>query len=641
MPDGNRSQIQVPLDSTVDQLSSMLRTTTSDDIHLSFGNADLPPTATLLDTNIVDAYEHAGNLLQVIGNAGGDADAKTAALDAACAVVERVSNGVKDMETLCAAAMEPPPLSEPIVPPSPHTAGIVAAGAEEAERDTPKELDDGEFKMLSSMLTHSVDGGRFAKDVVDAPEKATPSALVHGLSRRLPQLFPHSAAVAAVGEEQEEEGVEDQQEEGGGGDEQPSLSRRQPSLGVQPSISSIRAARRIAKANLSLKSMDMEDAHAATALTIGHSTNGVLLAPDFSEASPPLEESMKGEGSVWMASNAKSTWLEDVMKTWEVGVVRQSGVLEKTKDGQELNDYLNSLEEEALKEAEIDAIEAQTLKDKHSDKPQGATQLGPHVGESEDEVEANADEKGKTQSSCVPRATDLEHSTEVQKSDVVDSKPSRAVNSTGAIQQTKVPMRHALHAKNGPTNPSTDSSETMRTAPSMQDARSIPSPSISSASTEHIGTLNLNPGCNFNKPPRIVRQATKIAPAPDLSLTSLPNGAHPNVMFLGNTVQSSMTWPPPVVPSEPKKRGRKRKNPELTEEERAIVRKEQNRESAKLSRVRRKVIAAEYEGRLKSLVGENMALRKQVDGLNNRLVYLQSLLTVSVRSGPAPTSSQR
>lgn len=92
--------------------------------------------------------------------------------------------------------------------------------------------------------------------------------------------------------------------------------------------------------------------------------------------------------------------------------------------------------------------------------------------------------------------------------------------------------------------------------------------------------------------------------------------------------------PQPVVPG-PKKRGRKRKNPELSEEERALERKHKNRESAKLSRVRRKVIAAEYEERLNALVGENVMLRKQVEGLNNRLVYLQSLLTVSVRQEPA------
>lgn len=96
---------------------------------------------------------------------------------------------------------------------------------------------------------------------------------------------------------------------------------------------------------------------------------------------------------------------------------------------------------------------------------------------------------------------------------------------------------------------------------------------------------------------------------------------------------------PSVVPQKPgpKKRGRKRKNPELTEDERALVRKLQNRESAKLSRVRRKVIAAEYEEQISELVDNNKRLHDQVTALNNRLSFLQSLLTVHV----TPTNNSR
>lgn len=656
MPDGNRSQIHVPFNSTVDQISSMLRESPGNDLRLSFGNEDLPPDATLLDTNIVDAYEHAGNLLQVIGNAGGDADAKAAALDSACAVVERVSNGIKDMETLCAAAMTPSPFPEALMPSSPRTEGIVAAGAEEAERDTPKELDDGEFKMLNSLLSQPMGGGRTDKDFVDAPEKATPSALVHGLSRRLPLLFPHSAAVATVGEEEQEK-----EQEKGVEEEQPGLNRRKPSLGVQPSISSIRAARRMARANLSSKSVDMEDSYAAAAITIGHSTNGMSLPPDLPERSAYQGESSKGEGSVWMASNAKSTWLEDVMKTWEVGVVRQSGVLEKTKDGQELNDYLNSLEEEAQMEAEIDAIERQSLHNGHNNQTQGATQLGPQAGESEDdEGEDGADNvirKDGIQSIDGSQMKDNEHDTKNRISGVDKSIVSQDIDSSSATQQGKgsvMQMRHAHsapeeHLKGEWTNTSADSSQRTMFGLTVQEARSTSSPSTSSASTKQTKTPNLNCTSSSSTPPKIMRQPTKIAPAPNVSVSGLPEGLVPNVMFPGGMAPQCMTWPlpttpstvPPTAPPRPKKRGRKRKNPELTDEERALVRKEKNKESAKLSRVRRKVIAEEYEGRLKALVGENASLRKQVEGLNNRLVYMQSLLTVSVRPEPAPSTEQR
>lgn len=636
----------------------MLRQSPNDDIRLSFGNEDLPPDATLLDTNIVDAYEHAGNLLQVIGNAGGDADAKAAALDSACAVVERVSNGIKDMETLCAAAMEPPPFPEGLVPSSPRTAGIVEAGAEEAERDTPKELDDGEFKMLNSLLSQPVGEGRANNDVVDAPEKATPSALVHGLSRRLPLLFPHSAAVATVGEE----GQKQEQE---GEVEQPGLDRRQPSLGVQPSISSIRAARRMAKANLSSKSMDVEDSHAATTMTIGHSTNGMPLPLDLPERSAPQDEDGEWEGSIWMASNAKSTWVEDVMKTWEVGVVRQSGVLEKTKDGQELNDYLNSLEEEAQREVEIDAVERQTLHNGHDNQAQGATRLGPRAGESEDEKEEERNEdvnaKGGAQTDYGPYVKDSKPDAKNRMGGADEPVSSRIIDPSGATQQGKDSMTQMRHAHSAPegyvgdesANTSTDLSQGTMVDSTLQDIGSFLSPSTSTVSTGQTKRSDLNRASTLSTPTKTVRQLTKIAPAPHVSVPGPSNGAVPKVIFPGGMVPQCMTWPLPTAsttatpaepytaPLRPKKRGRKRKNPELTEEERALVRKELNRESAKLSRVRRKVIAEEYEGRLKTLVGENACLRKQVEGLNNRLIYMQSLLTVSVRPDPTPPSVQR
>lgn len=85
----------------------------------------------------------------------------------------------------------------------------------------------------------------------------------------------------------------------------------------------------------------------------------------------------------------------------------------------------------------------------------------------------------------------------------------------------------------------------------------------------------------------------------------------------------------------PKKRGRKRKNPELSEEDRKALRQAQNRESAKQSRIRRKTMAAEYEKRVSTLEGENENLRDTVAALSDRLMYLQNLLTVSARERPS------
>lgn len=80
----------------------------------------------------------------------------------------------------------------------------------------------------------------------------------------------------------------------------------------------------------------------------------------------------------------------------------------------------------------------------------------------------------------------------------------------------------------------------------------------------------------------------------------------------------------------PKKRGRKRKNPELSEDQRKALRQAQNRESAKQSRLRRKTQTAEYEQRVTTLCTENESLRDTISALSDRLHFLQGLLTVSV-----------
>jgi bZIP transcription factor len=90
----------------------------------------------------------------------------------------------------------------------------------------------------------------------------------------------------------------------------------------------------------------------------------------------------------------------------------------------------------------------------------------------------------------------------------------------------------------------------------------------------------------------------------------------------------------------PKKRGRKRKNPEMSEDQRKALRQAQNRESAKQSRLRRKTIAAEYEKRVTSLSSENETLKDTIMALSDRLQFLQGLLTVSVTQRPGPGLGQ-
>ena len=118
-------------------------------------------------------------------------------------------------------------------------------------------------------------------------------------------------------------------------------------------------------------------------------------------------------------------------------------------------------------------------------------------------------------------------------------------------------------------------------------------------------------------------QAVPIAPAP----SNRPYPALP--------ASTSFT---PVI--QKKRRGRKRKHPEMTEQERKLARMEQNRRSARLSRVRKKMITQEYEEKMSKLVNENSSLREQVAALNQRLNFMQGLLTVSVTPGRLSSLSQ-
>eukprot|EP00871_Galdieria_phlegrea_P003647 jgi/Galph1/4283/GphlegSOOS_G2930.1 len=80
-----------------------------------------------------------------------------------------------------------------------------------------------------------------------------------------------------------------------------------------------------------------------------------------------------------------------------------------------------------------------------------------------------------------------------------------------------------------------------------------------------------------------------------------------------------------------KKRGRKRKHPEMTEEERKAYRAMQNRKSAERSRQRKKIQQEAYQKRMEQLCTENDELRSTVQALHERLQYLESILSVTIR----------
>ncbi|KAA8493746.1 hypothetical protein FVE85_4883 [Porphyridium purpureum] len=103
-----------------------------------------------------------------------------------------------------------------------------------------------------------------------------------------------------------------------------------------------------------------------------------------------------------------------------------------------------------------------------------------------------------------------------------------------------------------------------------------------------------------------------------------------------------MNGPSGADARQPKKRGRKRKFPELTEEQRAELRKIQNRESAKKSRERKKVLNKDYETMIDGVLVENQQLKSRLETLSQRLEMMQRLLAVQVKpSAPLKPSVPR
>lgn len=666
MPDGMCEQVEVPLTSTIDDLKSTLQRTSNNDLRFSFGNVELDPSESLLNTNIVDAYEHAGSLLHVIGSSKQDADTKAAALDSACAVVESISNGIKDMEVLCEIAVNPEPF-----PNISFDADGQSSQPLSLQRATPNASADA-VQVEPTISSQTVD----APEEPPAPGAATPSALAHSLSRRLPNLFPPAAAAAAFPPGSEPaEATADKSNVPTVASQSKPTNVPQPQI-AQPSIASIREARRkareVARSTDTLPSTEDVTQHHDS--RIGISTYAHPLPDGVHEESVPsakVNADAKGvhngtqssQPSVVLAQSGKTTWLDDVMKTWEVGAVRQSGVLEKEKDGQEIHQYFDGLEKEAEREIgsnENPSGEGNVDADRHED------------GESSDDDDDDEDHVGHTdkngkasQSSAHGKRTDTpmwdarpqDLTPAVNKS---AEKPVSRPSTTSAAQVPKwlpVDPRSKWGAASSkdkasvtPIAPSLPlpppgapgQAAAHRMGKGLASALQTPSTRTSSLSATSGSTMDTT-DCGQTSAPSSAqplgmprrRQAAKIAPAPIVGGSPLPiavaNGGMLTPTFQGYPPPPGTWGQPSVVPVGPKKRGRKRKNPELTEEERALVRKEQNRESARLSRVRRKVIAAEYEGRLSELVNENSSLRKQVEGLNNRLAYLQSILTVTVR----------
>lgn len=387
---------------------------------------------------------------------------------------------------------------------------------------------------------------------IESGENVTAAAVATSLSQKLPDLFSldgtlfgGGSGVDLMGNSGAGAGAGDGDGDGAGtgdgdGDVDSSLKRKRSSMILQPSLKKIRDARR------------------------------------------ELSKLEKGGTGIWSMSG--STWMDHVTTTFGVDALRRSGNLEKSKEGRDVAQYLDKLENESEGDGGKEEGDAEGRVEEDNDEG-GSSDDEEDVGGDGDGAGANY-HRAATSSGNISLGSQLS-----SDGGLMDSAHHRKYSSgdslTNRLSNLRVGQRsHSAGNSNAALPP--DVLSMMPTTCQPQAASGIHS---------------LQP------------RAVRIAPAPE---------GHQRPIRQPGILEA----PKPTKPK--KKRGRKRKHPELTEEERKLARQEQNRKSAKMSRVRRKIIAAEYEDKMNTLVSENSNLKNQVNALNQKLHYMRSLLTLSV-----------
>lgn len=282
---GATREMQVSASTNVDDIQRMLLEESgyaAGEYKLSFGETDIAPGVQLSDTNVIPTYTHASSLLQVIGNGSLEPAQKNQALDSVMGVVRSLSNGNKDVSALCAAA-------------------VTSLGAMQPEQ--------------TARAAAGADAGHFG-------ETPTPAALVRGLSNKLPTLFTPGASEDFSTSFLADYGV-------GLGDigsnfEDPAAQG--PPV-AQPAITDIAKARRMKQQKPDGNSLMQTD------------SLGGLSFPnlDMATTMAAAAASGYGNGDAVVGISPGSTWMDDVKSTWEAGLVRDSGVLDKTPTGKELD----------------------------------------------------------------------------------------------------------------------------------------------------------------------------------------------------------------------------------------------------------------------------------------------------------------
>jgi len=299
-------QLDVPSSATVNQVCGMIiGDNDAADYQLAIGGADIEAGVPLSQTPVIPAYNYATSLLQVIGNGRLEPDKTAEALNSLNGVVRSLSNGITDVDGLCAAASRS--MDEALQTPR----GQPTAGHSNSAL----------FQDLFQPSSTGLDSG-LANGWSDAP---SPAVLVRKLSQKMPDHFVPDVSEDFVRNSMRGKDCDVEAFEQLTSGRAASSASANPGI-PQPSLQEIAKVRRHhnAKKNGTLENMGMD--------------------MDIAAQSAAAAASGFGNKSAVMASNGQSTWVDNVATTWSLSLVRSSGALEKTPDGKELKLHLDEID---------------------------------------------------------------------------------------------------------------------------------------------------------------------------------------------------------------------------------------------------------------------------------------------------------
>lgn len=687
MPDGERHQVDIPPNASIKDLKSTIAgmdtslndpTSSAGPWDLDFGGSILNEKHTLQHYNIPDAYDHANGLLKTISDSGYiDPDKKVEALDKAVAVVQGISRGEHDMERLINAAFE----EQDADPTSPGAQPSLRA-MRRSRRSRIPSLNFAHLPPAFPLPSKST-----KPSLPSAPP--TPSQLIRRLSTSRPDLYDPSAVPADANLVSPRR--------------PPTSGTVRPSTLTAPATSTaastVPATSSSVRKEEPAESGPTATAPSATAApstsapgnttsALGGNSRGTGLS-SANLGGPGLSSGnlgVPGLSSIYLGGPGMSTGnfgapgsstgnllgSGDLKRenTWFTEVISSFGnsVTNHDKQGQSESD-----EDEVEGDSEDDETNPQTKSTQTLPGGASANPVSsiPHASRnpvSTTPASTNPALKANTvatSSAIGTRATPVTSNAIVTSSGIATSSAHASNSTVGkggtAMQSLSKPMP-STSKPSGFGNGMPMSS--MLRAPVEADSSNPAGDSKSEPPKVHSPNGTIKSGVTSTMSASSAPESSGVAssaPAPgdpsrngagsSAGATSEPAGAgvsgatssamplgksHSQVMGLTSDMGNTIVGPDGKLR---KKRGRKRKNPHLSEEERKAQRQAQNRESAKLSRIRRKNMTMEYEKRVTTLEGENENLRDTVLALTDRLEMLQNLLTISVQKRTVPTAA--